>query len=65
MNIQKIIICVLTIIIIIGIFWQYNYDASHCKQCMENMRCQKDIEYQEGMTNYIYDLLSNNSLSSL
>ena len=42
--INKLIIGILILFIIMGIFYQYNYDATHCKPCMENM------------TNYIYDL---------
>lgn len=45
--IQNLIICILILIVIFCIFYQYNYDAMNCKKCLENMQCQ---------TNYIYDL---------
>ena len=45
-SIKNLIICILIFIIMVGIFYQYNYDATHCKQCLENM------------TNYTYDLRS-------
>ncbi len=45
MPLNTLIICILIIVIMIGIFYQYNYDAAHCKKCLENM------------TNYTYDLV--------
>jgi hypothetical protein len=42
---KYLIIFILIFVIIMGIFYQYNYDNTHCKQCLENM------------TNYTYDLI--------
>ncbi len=41
----SIIICILIVIILVGIFYQYKYDDERCKNCRENM------------CNYTYDLL--------
>ena len=51
MNIIQIFFICILLFIIAGISYQYQYDSSHCKPCLENM------------TNYTYDLY--NQISSL